>query len=210
MLKNAAYCAIFTLLAGCAATNSELQNAGANDALQADKVRQRAQAIPNLAAAQRQEQAALAQQAAADQLMVNIESLCMPKFLVNKCIDDARTNRNAAWDAAQIDLTAARLHIRTLEANQRRVELAQKLAAYTAEEKANAPIRAANQAEFAAKQAAFAQRQAEYAAEQIALAPERAANVSAFEARRLKILEIQKKREADNKKRVEDAAAKKP
>lgn len=210
MLKNAAYCAIFTLLAGCAATNSELQNAGANDALQADKVRQRAQAIPNLAAAQRQEQAALAQQAAADQLMVNIESLCMPKFLVNKCIDDARTKRNAAWDAAQIDLTAARLHIRTLEANQRRVELAQKLAAYIAEEKANAPIRAANQAEFAAKQAAFAQRQAEYAAEQIALAPERAANVSAFEARRLKILEIQKKREADNKKRVEDAAAKKP
>ena len=208
--KNAAYCAIFIVLTGCSATTSSINNADVNDALNADKVRARANAIPNMTVAQAQEKDALARQAAADRTIANIESDCMPKFLVTKCIEDARNARNDAWDAAQVDLTAARLFIRTTEANQRRTELQQKLADYNAEEKANIPVRAANKAAFDAKQTAFAQRQAQYAAEQIAQAPERAANVSAFEERRTKILELQKKREDEAKKRAEEAAAKKP
>ena len=208
-IKNAAYCAIFMLLTGCAAVNSSISNAAINDVLTADKVRARANALPNLAAAQAIEKDAMARQAAADASVVNIETRCMPKFLVTRCIDAARNARNDAWDAAQVDLTAARLYIRTDESNQKRAELTKKLADFTAEEKANIPVRAANKAAYIAKQAAFKQRQIDYATEQAAQAPQRAANVSDFEAKRAEILDLQKKRAAENAKRISDAAAKK-
>ncbi|MGL4767038.1 MAG: hypothetical protein ACRCV6_03005 [Formosimonas sp.] len=206
-IQKAAYCAIFIGLSGCTSLNSNISNAAIDDVLTASRVQARAQAIPNLATAQNIERDALARQAAADASVVGIEARCAPKFLVNRCIEQARDARNEAWDSAQVDLTAARLHIRTFEANQKRAELQKKLTDYAAEEKANIPVRAANKAAFIAKQAALQTRQAEYAAAQIAQAPERAAKASAFEAKRVKILELQQKRAADNAKRVAQAAA---
>lgn len=208
-IKNAAYCAIFMLVTGCAAGNSSISNAAINDVLTADKVRARANALPNLAAAQAIEKDAMARQAAADASVVNIETRCMPKFLVTRCIDAARNARNDAWDAAQIDLTSARLYIRTFESNQKKAELEQKLAKFTAEQKANIPIRAANKAAYIAKQAAYKQRQIDYAKQQASDAPQRAANVVDFKAKRAEILALQKKRADEAAKRVADAAAKK-
>lgn len=206
--KNAAYCAIFIALAGCAATNSRILNAAADDTLAASRVSERAQAIASSEVATRMEQDAIRRQNAADASVVGIESACMPRFLVNKCINDARNARNAEWDAAQVDLTAARLYLRTAESNQHAAELQQKLREYNAEQAALAPVRAANAAAFAAKTAASAQRQAEYAAQIAAQAPERAANKSAFAQKQLDIEAIKKKRLEDAAKRAAAAAAK--
>lgn len=205
---TAAYCAIFVGLSGCASSNSGILNAANNDALAADKVRARANLIPSLAAAQTMESNALMRQREADALIVGIESACRPKFLVNKCINDARSARNTAWDNAQIDLTAARFFIRTAQADEQRAALQQKLADYNAEQIANAPIRAANKAAYESKKAAFVQRQAAYAAEQVAKAPERAANVSAFQAKQDELNALKKKRAENAAKRAAQAAEK--
>jgi hypothetical protein len=153
---------------------------------------------------------ALMRQKAADELVVGIESACMPKILVNKCINDARTARNDAWDNAQVDLTAARLFIRTAESDEQRTMLQQKLADYNAEQIASAPMRAANKAAYESKKAAFVQRQAEFAAQQVAKAPERAANVSEFQAKQDELNALKKKRVEDAAKRAAEAAAKNP
>jgi colicin import membrane protein len=207
-LSRVAYCAIFVTLVGCASGNSSILNAAENDALSVDNVRTRANLIPNLAAAQLMEQNALARQKSADDSIVGIESACMPKFLVNKCISDARTARNTEWDNAQIDLTAARLYLRTNESKQQQQLRQQKYTDYQAEQVANAPMRAANKAAFESKKAAFVQRQAEYAAEQAAAAPERAANVSAFQTKQDELNALKKKRVEDAAKRAAEAAAK--
>ena len=185
--KNAAYCAIFIALAGCAGANSRILNAADDDTLSAGRVSERAQAIPSAGVATRMEQDANRRQSAADASVVGIESACMPRFLVTKCINDARNARNDEWDAAQIDLTAARLYLRTAESNQHSAELQQKLREHNA---------------------ASAQRQAEYAAQIAAQAPERAANKSAYEQKQLDIEAIKKKRVEDAAKRAAAAAEK--
>ncbi|GHA68598.1 hypothetical protein GCM10009007_06680 [Formosimonas limnophila] len=209
-LSRAAYCAIFVALSGCASSNSGILNAASNDALAVEKVRARANLIPSVAVAQAMESNALMRQKAADELIVGIESACMPKFLVNKCISDARTARNDAWDNAQIDLTAARLFLRTAESNEQRAVLQQKIADYNAEQIASAPIRAANKAAYESKKTAFVQRQAAYVAEQAAKAPERAANVSEFQAKQDELNALKEKRVEDAAKRAAEAAAKSP
>lgn len=196
--KKAAYCAIFMGLAGCTSQNSII-NAQAQDPLALDKVRVRANQISNLPQAKALEAQAMARQQLADAQLVNIEQFCVPKFLVNKCIEDARDKRNNEWDSAQLDLTTARYYIRMYEANEQQAKLAQKLADYNAEQVANAPVRAANAAAFVAKNTAQAQRIAVYTAEQMVKAPERALKASQFE-------EKQKTIEAIKKKRLEDAA----
>jgi len=204
LLKNVAYCATFALLSGCALTSLNV----AEDLLAPSTVLLQSQTINSTKSAQLMEQFALEQQALADASLLNIEAICQPKFLVFKCINDAKQARNERWDAAQINLTAARLYLRTQEANQTKVELLNKVAAHEAAEKLNAPNRAANAKAFQAKYNAYVKRQADYAAQQAAQAPERAASAAAFNERVSAVEAIKAKRVADNAKRVAEAEAK--
>lgn len=203
-VKNAAYCAIFILLTGCATQNLS----STADDLSSNAVRARAHAIESLETAQAIEKSALSRQALADETFTNIENSCLKKFLVNNCIELARINRNETWDLAQKELTAARFYIRTDEAHKNQVTLTKKLANHQADELANIPIRAANVAAFNAKQLEYEQRQLNNTIKKVSMATERTANIAAFEEKQRYIKEVQKKRAQDNEKRITEAQAK--
>lgn len=197
--KFAAYCAIVLCVTGCMSATSVTT---VNDDLTQDKVINRANALPSVTQARAQEARAVAAQKSADAQLILDQAACAKKFLVNRCIEKATQLRHNVWDAAQINLTAARFAIRQSEANERRNNLQTKIAAYDAEHKAQAPARAANATAYAAKVKALNERIAQ--ADKIT--PEqRAENVTVFEAKRNRILEIQRKRTEDNRLRVEAA-----
>lgn len=200
--KLAIYCAIVLGVAGCASSTSD---AVANDPLNQDKVAARASSMPSLNYAKALvEKSAAAQKLADEQLVVN-KAACLKKFLVNHCINLASQERNRIWDNAQIDATAARYAIRQYEANTNRATLQAKVAAYDAEQAALAPTRKANAIAYAAKVKALNERIAQ--ADKIT--PEqRAENVTLFEQKRNRILEIQRKRIEENRLRTEAAAQK--
>lgn len=203
--KNAAYCAIFTLIMGCATQNLTITT----DELSNESVRERARTIYSLEAAQNIEKSALSRQKSADSAFIHIKNSCLEKILVNKCIDSARENRNAIWDEAHKELISARFFIRNDEANKNRIALTKKLTDHQADELANIPVRATNVSAFNAKQAAYAQRQLNYAVKQATVTSERAASVTAFEEKQRYIEEVQKKRLQDNEKRLAEAQVKK-
>lgn len=242
-LKIVAYCATVAALAGCAGLNSATPNstekspvsvAMSQDTLAFARVQSRAQLIPSLEAAQALELSAVDKQSVADKQTKSNAAACYKKFLVNRCLDKLRNTRNDAWDDAQIDRSAARLYIRTKEAENSRVALMAKMNDYSEKEAANAPQRAANVAKFnqkriaqavklatpqsptpeqrAINRAAFEAKQKAYA-EKWAQEPKlnaqtRADNVEKFEEKVSRLEALKKKRIADNKARTAKAAKK--
>ena len=190
-LKFVAYCAIVLSLSGCASTTSQLTNAISDDALSNEKVAERAKSIRTLKQAQTQEKKAVEVQNLADANLMIDKAECDKKFLVNRCINKVTAIRNDLWDTAQLDRTSARYFIRQYEANERRVALEQKIAAYKREQAAQAASRLASKAAYEAKLKAYAEK----LAQPDPLTPEeRKKNVTLFEAKRNTILEIQRKR----------------
>ena len=190
-LKFVAYCAIILSLSGCASTTSQIANAISDDALSNEKVTERAKSIKTLKQAQTQENKAIEVQNLADANLMIDKVACNKIFLVNRCINQVTAVRNDLWDKAQLDRTSARYFIRQYEANERRVALEQKIAAYKREQVAQAATRMANKAAYEAKLKAYAEK----LAQPDPLTPEeRKKNVTLFEAKRNTILEIQRKR----------------
>lgn len=199
--KLAAYCAIVLALSGCASSKTEIANAE-NDDLSRPKVAERAKSIKSLKQAQAQETAAIASQNKADADLLFDKAACTKVFLVNRCIEKATAVRNATWDEAQLDRTAARYFIRQYEANERRAALAKKMEDYRREQMAQAATRAANRAAYEAKLQAYNER----LANPDELTPEeRAQNVTVYNAKRTKILALQKKRAEEEQARIEAA-----
>ena len=190
-LKFVAYCAIVLSLSGCASTTSQLASAISEDALSNDKVVERAKSIKTLKQAQAQENKAIEVQNLADANLMIDKVACNKIFLVNRCINKVTAVRNDLWDTAQLDRTSARYFIRQYEANERRVALEQKIAAYRREQAAQAATRLANKAAYEAKLKAYAEKLAQ---PDLLTPEERKKNVTLFEAKRNTILEIQRKR----------------
>lgn len=190
-LKFVAYCAIVLSLSGCASTTSQLTSAISEDALSNDKVVERAKSIKTLKQAQAQENKAIEAQNLADANLMIDKVACNKIFLVNRCIKKVTAVRNDLWDTAQLDRTSARYFIRQYEANERRVALEQKIAAYRREQAAQAATRLANKAAYEAKLKAYAEKLAQ---PDLLTPEERKKNVTLFEAKRNTILEIQRKR----------------
>ena len=190
-LKFVAYCAIVLSLSGCASTTSQIAKAINDDALSNNKVIERAKNIKTLKQAQTQENHAIEVQNLADANLMIDKVACNKVFLVNRCINRVTATRNDLWDTAQMDRTSARYYIRQYEANERRIALEQKIAAYRREQAAQAATRSASKAAYDAKLKAYAEK----LAQPDPLTPEeRAKNVTLFEAKRNTILEIQRKR----------------
>ncbi|TDR32323.1 hypothetical protein [Hydromonas duriensis] len=197
--KFAAYCAIVLSLTGCATPKTQVTT---DDELAQPKVVERSKQIKSLKQAQMQEAAAIAKQNQADTDLLLDKAACLKVFLVNRCIDKASATRNATWDAAQIERTSARYYIRQYEANARRTALAQKLEDYRRSEAAQAPARAASKAAYESKIQAY---NAKLANPDTLSPEERAQNVTLYNQKRTKILEMQKKRADAEQARIEAA-----
>lgn len=207
--KTAAYCATICsaiLLLGCANVRPHTQSTIANDPLSAQNLQARMASISNLAQAQQIEQAAIARQNAADAEMKITQAECYRKFFVNRCLDEQAAVRNQIWDQAQVERSAARLYIRQYEAEQQRIALTQKVAAYQKQEAAKAAERAQNVAAYNARQKAHAEKLAQAQAQQAANAAQRAQNVEDFNTKLKRIEAIKKQRILKAQQAAEKAA----
>ncbi len=195
--KIGAYCATTVYLMGCASTNNALVQ---NDPLSNENLQARTSQIHSLEEAQNIETNAMAQQQLADAHLAQEKAACYRKFFVNRCLDQVNQTRNDAWDAAQIERSAARLYIRQQQAEAQRLALTEKLNTYNRKEAAKAPLRAQNAAAYQARQQAYQAKLAQAQAQQQADAAKRAQNVEDFNAKVKRIEAIKQKRIEDAKK----------
>ncbi|MBS1174336.1 MAG: hypothetical protein H6R05_467 [Burkholderiaceae bacterium] len=195
--KIVAYCATTVYLVGCASTNNALIH---NDPLSNENLQARASQIHSLDEAQNIEANAINQQQLADTSLEQAKVACYRKFFVNRCLDQVNQTRNDAWDAAQVERSAARLYMRQQQAEAQRLALTEKLNTYNREEAAKAPLRAQNAAAYQARQQAYQAKLAQAQAAQQADAPQRAQNVEDFNAKVKRIEAIKQKRIDDAKK----------
>ncbi len=198
--KIVAYCATSVWLVGCASSNNQIIN---NDPLASAQLQARASEIHSPAQAQKIEANAKYLQQAADETLAQEQAACYRKFLVNRCLDNASQARNDAWDAAQIDLSAARLYTRQQQAQAQRAELSERVSTYNQQEREQAPQRARNRAAFNARQQAHQAKLAQAKQQAAANANQRAQNVEDFNAKLKRI-------QAIKQKRVQDAAKQAP
>lgn len=167
-----------------------------DDPLAAAQLRERANTFVNIASATQVLNTALERQSLADTHLQTMQPTCYRKFLVQRCLDRAQTERNQSWDAAQIDLSAARLYLRQQEAEVQRIALSDKLKRYQKQEQAQAGQRAANARAYTARQAAYAQRQTQIQNLLQSKAPERAQKNQDFATKMQKIQAIKAQRAA--------------
>jgi hypothetical protein len=193
--KIVAYCATTVYLMGCTSSNNAIIH---NDPLSNNQLQARVNQIHSLAEAQKIEDNALYAQQSADTSLTQEQAHCYRKFFVNHCLDQANQTRNAVWDAAQVERSAARLYVRQQQAHAQRAALTEKLNTYNREEAQKAPQRARNVAEYNARQKAHQAKIAQVQAQQQADAPKRAQNIEDFNAKVKRI-------EAIKQKRIEDA-----
>ncbi len=207
--KTAAYCAtIFTalLLLGCANSQQHTQSTLANDPLSPQNLNNSAAQINSMAQAEQIERDAIARQNAADAELTIAQAECHRRFFVNRCLDQQANIRHQIWDQAQIDRSAARLYIRQAQAEQQRIALMQKIAAYQQKEAAKAAERARNAAEYAARQKAHAEKLAQAKAQEAAKAAQRAQNVEDYNAKVKRIEAIKQQRILKAQQAAEKAA----
>jgi hypothetical protein len=195
--KIVAYCATTVYLVGCTSSNNPLVQ---NDPLSNENLQARANQIHSIEEAQSIEAHAIDQQQRADTTLEQAEVACYRKFFVNRCLDQVNQTHNDAWDAAQIERSAARLYIRQQQAEAQRLALTEKLNTYNREEVAKAPLRAQNAAAYQARQQAYQAKLAQAQAQQQADAAKRAQNVEDFNAKVKRIEAIKQKRIEDAKK----------
>ena len=115
-------------------------------------------------------------------------------------MDNARQARNDAWDAAQIDLSAARLYERQQQAQAQKNELLSKLKTYHQKETSQAPERARKLAAYNARQKAHADTLAQIQKNRLADKAVREQNVEDFNTKVKRIEAIKQKRVNDAKK----------